>query len=122
MRLIKLIIILYKELGFLLHSHEGSYYEKPLLCRSTLVERMPVLDEATFIGRRDGSFPGATSTPTAPSFSLPNGVAKPAAPLVDLLDLSTDDVPAPSSSGGDVLQDLLGVDLSSASQQSGWCL
>jgi len=81
---------------------------------------MPILDEATFIGRRAGSLPGAASTATAPSVSLPNGVAKPAAPLVDLLDLSSDD--APSSSGGDFLQDLLGVDLSPASQQYGWCL
>lgn len=87
--------------------------------RSTLVERMPILDEATFIGRRAGSLPGAASTATAPSVSLPNGVAKPAAPLVDLLDLSSDDAPAPSSSGGDFLQDLLGVDLSPASQQYG---
>ncbi|CAI8587618.1 unnamed protein product [Vicia faba] len=87
--------------------------------RSTLVERMPVLDEATFIGRRAGSLPGATSTATAPSVNLPNGVAKPAAPLVDLLDLSSDDVPVPSSSGGDFLHDLLGVDLSPALQQSG---
>ncbi|KAL2349387.1 hypothetical protein Fmac_003387 [Flemingia macrophylla] len=88
--------------------------------RSTLVERMPVLDEATFIGRRAGSLPGAASTPTIPSVSLPNGVAKPVAPLVDLLDLNSDDAPAPSSSGGgDLLQDLLGVDLPPASQQSG---
>lgn len=89
------------------------------LCRSTLVERMPVLDEAAFIGRRAGSLPGAASTTTVPSVSLPNGVAKPVAPLVDLLDLSSDDAPAPSSSGGDFLQDLLGVDLAPASQQSG---
>ncbi|KAI5436998.1 hypothetical protein KIW84_023209 [Lathyrus oleraceus] len=87
--------------------------------RSTLVERMPVLDEATFIGRRAGSLPGATSTATAPSLNLSNGVAKPAAPLVDLLDLSSDDVPVPSSSGSDFLHDLLGVDMSPASQQSG---
>ncbi|WVZ09812.1 hypothetical protein V8G54_014342 [Vigna mungo] len=86
--------------------------------RSTLVERMPVLDEAAFIGRRAGSLPGAASTTTVPSVSLPNGVAKPVAPLVDLLDLSSDDTPAPSSSGGDFLQDLLGVDLAPASQQS----
>ncbi|OIV93085.1 hypothetical protein TanjilG_20747 [Lupinus angustifolius] len=87
--------------------------------RSTLVERMPVLDETTFVGRRAGSLPGTASTTTAPSVSLPNGVAKPVAPLVDLLDLSSDDAPAPSSSGGDLLHDLLGVDLSPASQQSG---
>ncbi|XP_028801850.1 AP-1 complex subunit gamma-2 isoform X1 [Neltuma alba] len=83
---------------------------------SALVERMPVLDEATFIGRKTGSMPGAASTPTGPSVNIPNGVAKPSvAPLVDLLDLSSDDVPAPGSSGGDLLQDLLGVDLPSAS-------
>ncbi|CAL0311911.1 unnamed protein product [Lupinus luteus] len=87
--------------------------------RSTLVERMPVLDEATFVGRRAGSLPGAASTTTATSVSLPNGVAKPVAPLVDLLDLGSDDAPAPSSSGGDFLHDLLGVDLSLPSQQSG---
>ncbi|CAL0331505.1 unnamed protein product [Lupinus luteus] len=87
--------------------------------RSMLVERMPVLDEATFVGRRDGSLPGTASTTPVPSVSLPNGVAKPVAPLIDLLDLSSDDAPAPSSSGGDLLHDLLGVDLSPASQQSG---
>ena len=80
---------------------------------------MPVLDEATFIGRRAGSLPGTVSTPTAPSVSLPNGVAKPVVPVVDLLDINSDDGPVPSSSGGDILQDLLGVDLSLASQQPG---
>ena len=72
---------------------------------------MPVLDEATFGGRRASSLPSTGSTSTGTAVKLPNGVAKPsAAPLVDLLDLS-DDAPAPSSSGGDFLQDLLGVDL-----------
>ncbi|KAK7250533.1 hypothetical protein RIF29_33035 [Crotalaria pallida] len=87
--------------------------------RSTLVERMPVLDESSFIGRRTGSLPDGASTPPRPSVSLPNGVAKPVAPLLDLLDLSSDDAPAPSSSGGDLLHDLLGVDVSLPSQQSG---
>ncbi|KAK4263261.1 hypothetical protein QN277_028698 [Acacia crassicarpa] len=87
---------------------------------SALVERMPVLDEATFIGRKAGSMLGTASTPRGPSVNIPNGVAKPSvAPLVDLLDLSSDDVPAPSPSGGDLLQDLLGVDLPPASQQLG---
>lgn len=64
--------------------------------------------------------PATVSTSSGASLNLPNGVAKPsAAPLVDLLDLSLDDTPAPSSSGGDFLQDLLGVDLSPASNQSG---
>ncbi|KAJ7943612.1 AP-1 complex subunit gamma [Quillaja saponaria] len=88
--------------------------------RSTLVERMPVLDEATFIGRKSNSMAGTASIPNGASFNLPNGVAKPSgAPLVDLLDLSSDDAPAPSPAGSDFLQDLLGVDLSPASQQSG---
>ncbi|MBA0828731.1 hypothetical protein Goarm_013372, partial [Gossypium armourianum] len=80
--------------------------------RSALVERMPVLDEATFSGRRAGSLPTAISTSSGAPSNLPNGIAKPAtAPIPDLLDLSSDDVPAPSSSGGDFPQDLLGVDL-----------
>ncbi|OIS96075.1 PREDICTED: AP-1 complex subunit gamma-2-like [Nicotiana attenuata] len=88
--------------------------------RPSLVERMPVLDEATYSGRKAGSLPAAGSTSQGVSVNLPNGVAKPsAAPLVDLLDLSSDDVPAPSSSGGDFLQDLLGVDLAPVSSQSG---
>ncbi|KAJ7953650.1 AP-1 complex subunit gamma [Quillaja saponaria] len=88
--------------------------------RSALVERMPVLDEATFIGRRSDSMSGTASTLTGAALNLPNGVAKPSgAPLVDLLDLSSDDAAAPSPHGGDFLQDLLGVDLSPASQQSG---
>ncbi|MCH99907.1 AP-1 complex subunit gamma-2, partial [Trifolium medium] len=86
---------------------------------STLVERMPVLDEATFNARRAGSLPDAVSTPTGPSVNLPNGAVKSVAPLLDLLDLSADDTPAPSSSGGDFLNDLLGVDPSVVSQQPG---
>ncbi|KAJ0095270.1 hypothetical protein Patl1_16187 [Pistacia atlantica] len=98
----------------------NSILDKHQNIRSALVERMPVLDEATFSGRRAGSLPPTVSTMGGTSLSLPNGVAKPAAaPLVDLLDLSADDAPAPSSSGGDFLQDLLGVDLSPASVQSG---
>jgi len=81
---------------------------------------MPVLDEATFNARRAGSLHDAASTPTGPSVSLPNGVVKSVAPLLDLLDLSADDTTqAPSSSGGDFLQDLLGVDQSVVSPQSG---
>ncbi|XWS63638.1 hypothetical protein CRYUN_Cryun06bG0118100 [Craigia yunnanensis] len=88
--------------------------------RSALVERMPVLDEATFSGRRAGSLSTDVSTATGAPCNLPNGIAKPAAaPIADLLDLSSDDAPAPSSSGGNFLQDLLGVDLSPASAPSG---
>lgn len=82
---------------------------------------MPVLDEATFNVRRAGSFPASASTMAKPSVSLPNGVEKPVvAPLVDLLDLGSDDILAtPSSSGPDFLQDLLGVDLGASSSQPG---
>ncbi|KAH9709066.1 AP-1 complex subunit gamma-2 [Citrus sinensis] len=98
----------------------NSIVEKHQNIRSTLVERMPVLDEATFSGRRAGSLPATVSTSSGTSLNLPNGVAKPAAaPLVDLLDLSSDDAPVPSSSGNDFLQDLLGVDISPASVQPG---
>ncbi|XVF84925.1 hypothetical protein PTKIN_Ptkin17bG0078200 [Pterospermum kingtungense] len=98
----------------------NSILQKHQNIRSALVERMPVLDEATFSGRRAGSMPMAVSTSIGAPRSLPNGIAKPAAaPMADLLDLSSDDAPAPSSSGGDFLQDLLGVDLSPASVPSG---
>ncbi|KAL0421337.1 UNVERIFIED_CONTAM: AP-1 complex subunit gamma-2 [Sesamum latifolium] len=95
----------------------NSIIERHEKIRSTLVERMPVLDEATYSGRRAGSVPAAVSTSQGALPKIPNGVAKPAsAALVDLLDLSSDADQAPSSSGGDYLQDLLGVDLSPASQ------
>ncbi|CAJ1940065.1 unnamed protein product [Sphenostylis stenocarpa] len=79
--------------------------------RRTLVERMPVLDEATFIARRAGPLSDAGLTRT-------NGVAKSVAPIADLLDIKSDDAHVPSSSDGDLLHDLLGVDLSLPSQQS----
>ncbi|CDP00189.1 unnamed protein product [Coffea canephora] len=97
----------------------GAIVDKHQNIRSTLVERMPVLDEATYSGRRAGSVPTVVSTSQGTPINLPNGVAKTtSAPLVDLLDLSSDDVPVPSSSGGDFLQDLLGVDLSPSSSQT----
>ncbi|KAL0327245.1 UNVERIFIED_CONTAM: AP-1 complex subunit gamma-2 [Sesamum angustifolium] len=87
----------------------NSIIEKHQKIRSALVERMPVLDEATFSGRRAGSVPAAVSTSQGDPPKIPNGVVKPtSAPLVDLLDLSSDDIQAPASSGGDFLQDLLG--------------
>ncbi|KAF8039447.1 hypothetical protein BT93_B1859 [Corymbia citriodora subsp. variegata] len=98
----------------------NSILEKHRNIRSALVERMPVLDEATFSGRRAGSVPTTVSPSTGASLKVPNGVVKPtAAPLVDLLDLTSDDAPAPSSSSGDFLHDILGVDLSPASGHSG---
>ncbi|XP_074309844.1 AP-1 complex subunit gamma-1-like isoform X2 [Silene latifolia] len=98
----------------------NSIIERHQNIRSALVERMPVLDEATYSARKGGSLPAAVSSSNGPSVNLANGVPKPATamPLVDLLDLSSDDIPAPSSSGGDFLQDLLG-DLSLAPTQSG---
>jgi len=81
---------------------------------------MPVLDEATYSGRRTGSLQAAASGSNGPSVNFPNGVSNvPAAPLVDLLDLSSDDMPAPSPSGRDFLHDLLGVNISPAPMQSG---
>ncbi|XAR48051.1 hypothetical protein NMG60_11030752 [Bertholletia excelsa] len=98
----------------------NSVIEKHQNIRSTLVERMPVLDEATYSGRRAGALPAVVSSSEGAKINLPNGVAKPnVAPLVDLLDLTSDDTPAPSSSGGDFLQDLLGVDLLPSSLASG---
>ncbi|XP_042049011.1 AP-1 complex subunit gamma-2-like isoform X2 [Salvia splendens] len=98
----------------------NSIIEKHGKIRSALVERMPVLDEATYSGRRAGPVPAVVSTSLGTQPKMSNGVAKPtSAPLVDLLDLSSDDVQAPSSSGGDFLHDLLGVDLSPASTVSG---
>ncbi|KAJ0254565.1 AP-1 complex subunit gamma-2 [Hirschfeldia incana] len=93
----------------------SSIIQKHQNIRSSLVERMPVLDEATFSGRRAGSLPTAVSTSGKSSLSIPNGVVKAAAPLVDLLDLSSDDAPAPTSSSANFLQDLLGVDLTQPS-------
>ncbi|KAF3596836.1 hypothetical protein DY000_02023538 [Brassica cretica] len=97
----------------------NSIVERHKNIRSSLVERMPVLDEATFNVRRAGSLPASVSTMAKPSVSIPNGVS--AAPLVDLLDLGSDDILAApsSSSGADFLQDLLSVDLGSSSAQSG---
>ncbi|KAI3729034.1 hypothetical protein L6452_17680 [Arctium lappa] len=94
-----------------------SIIDKHQNIRSALVERMPVLDEATYSGRRAGSMPASVSTSQGNSLNLPNGVAKTAAaPLVDLLDLGAEEPVAPSSSGGNFLQDLLDVDTSSSSQ------
>ncbi|KAL6566505.1 hypothetical protein OROGR_002120 [Orobanche gracilis] len=94
--------------------------EKHEKIRSDLVERMPVLDDATFSGRRAGSMPASVSTSHGPPPRIPNGVVNPTLPpLLDLLDLTSDDVSAPDSFGGGVLQDLLGVDVSPPSSQGG---
>lgn len=97
------------------------FYEK--LLRSSVVERMPVLDIATYNLKRAASSPAsipsekATQTSSSgASLKLPNGVNNhTSAPLVDLLDLSSDDIPQTSSSTGDFLHDLLGMDLTTPS-------
>ncbi|KAM0882087.1 hypothetical protein ACQ4PT_032547 [Festuca glaucescens] len=90
----------------------------PSMSESSLLERMPVLDEAAYLVKR-----ASATQATIPSYKpasgvtpgdlkIPNGVAKPAAaPLVDLLDLSSDDAPVTSTSAtpNDFLQDLLGI-------------
>ncbi|KAI7728830.1 hypothetical protein M8C21_023809 [Ambrosia artemisiifolia] len=96
-----------------------SIIEKHQNLRSALVERMPVLDEATYSGRRAGSLPAAVSTSQGNPLQIPNGVHKTAAPLLDLLDLSADDPAPQSSSGPNFLQDLLGGDILSSVSQSG---
>ena len=88
-------------------------------CRSSLLERMPVLDEASYLVKRATATQATISAnkhaPTvAPGgLKLPNGVAKPtSAPLADLLDLSSDGAPAStttSTTPNDFLQDLLGI-------------
>ncbi|KAG6518032.1 AP-1 complex subunit gamma-2-like isoform X1 [Zingiber officinale] len=86
--------------------------------KSSLLERMPALDESSYIGKRTSSSQVNISavkltrpTPVA-SPSLPNGVAHaPTNPLLDLLDLIPDDNPVPTSSTNDIVQDLLGIGL-----------
>ncbi|KAL8532638.1 hypothetical protein ACS0TY_009011 [Phlomoides rotata] len=96
----------------------NSIIEKHENIRSSLVEKMPVLDEATFSGRRAGSMPASVSISQGAPPKIPNGIAKPvSAPLIDLLDFSSDDVPVTSTSGGGFLQDLLGVDVTPVSTQ-----
>ncbi|KAK8936930.1 AP-1 complex subunit gamma-2 [Platanthera zijinensis] len=97
--------------------------------KTSLVERMPVLDESTYMGRKEVSsqdVPAVKTSKTAPSealLNLPNGVKKPPAVYMgDLLDLSSDDVPATKPSTNDFLQDLLGdlaVPVSSGAPLSG---
>lgn len=89
--------------------------------RSVLAERMPILDEATYCRKRTVPVYDAISIPQVGAAKPSNGSAKPgvAAPLVDLLDLSSDDAQVPSASGLDLLQCVHGHDLSSSVSQSG---
>ncbi|WVZ73242.1 hypothetical protein U9M48_021571 [Paspalum notatum var. saurae] len=87
--------------------------------RSSLLERMPVLDEASYLVKRATATQATISTDkpapavTPGSLKLLNGAVKPtSAPLADLLDLSSDGAPAPttaSTTSNDFLQDLLGI-------------
>ncbi|KAH9303769.1 hypothetical protein KI387_008173, partial [Taxus chinensis] len=102
------------EFSSILHKHENM--------KSTLVERMPVLDELAYTGKKADNAGGVIATGSSTkvtssrtSTNLPNGVSKPPTnALMDLLDLSVDDTPSPSVSSGDILQDLLGVGSSPA--------
>jgi AP-1 complex subunit gamma-1 len=99
--------------------------------KSSLLERMPVLDEANYLVKRAASTQATVSSvKSAPAVTpggqpkLPNGVAKPPpAPLADLLDLSSDDTPvtasAPTTAPNDFLQDLLGIGLTDSSPAGG---
>ncbi|KAJ3677487.1 hypothetical protein LUZ60_003211 [Juncus effusus] len=95
--------------------------------KSTLLERMPVIDEASYLTKRSaGSDAKSTSSPfEKQTIKIPNGVAKPpagAAPLADLLDLGSDETPAVgngSNNAPDFLHDLLGIDLSSSPPSGG---
>ncbi|VAI70809.1 unnamed protein product [Triticum turgidum subsp. durum] len=99
--------------------------------KSSLLERMPVLDEASYLLKRAASSRATVSlTKSAPSaasggsLKVPNGAVKPPpAPLADLLDLSSDDAPvttsAPSTAPNDFLQDLLGIGLIDTSTAGG---
>ena len=80
---------------------------------------MPVLDESAYSGKKADTA-GAVLVDSKTKVSgtpanLPNGVSKlPTNALMDLLDLSVDDVPSPAVSAGDFLQDLLGIGSSPA--------
>ena len=87
--------------------------------RSSVVERMPILDMSAYNMKRAAASPindanekTSRLASSEASLKLPNGVnGHTSPPLVDLLDLSSDDLPQTSSSTGDFLQDLLGMNL-----------
>lgn len=95
------------EFSSILHKHQN--------LKSALVERMPVLDESTYSGKKAdaaGAVLVDSKTKVSPGTpaSIPNGVSKPPTnALMDLLDLSVDEVSSPALSAGDFLQDLLGI-------------
>ncbi|XP_064941780.1 AP-1 complex subunit gamma-2-like isoform X2 [Musa acuminata AAA Group] len=86
--------------------------------KPSLLERMPVLDEMTYLLKKASSSQANVSADktsksnSRASLKLPNGVIHaPATPDLDLLDLSSDDNPANTSSSNDYLHDLLGIGL-----------
>ncbi|CAI9092868.1 OLC1v1028213C3 [Oldenlandia corymbosa var. corymbosa] len=94
----------------------SSVVDKHKNIRSTLVERMPVLDEDTFSGRRAGSVPAAVSTSKVAPLDLPNGGGKVIdAPLIDLLGF---DVPEPTPDH-DNHHNLINVNVSPTSSPPG---
>ncbi|KAL5720319.1 hypothetical protein ACHQM5_008396 [Ranunculus cassubicifolius] len=87
----------------------NSIIDKHQNIRSTLLERMPVLDEATYSSKKKTvPLPSNASFSNGASPKLPNGNANYSAPP-NLIDFDLDDPPVPSSSGGGgLLPDLLG--------------
>ncbi|XP_064986809.1 AP-1 complex subunit gamma-2-like isoform X2 [Musa acuminata AAA Group] len=86
--------------------------------KPSLLERMPVLDEMTYLLKKASSSQANVSADktsksnSRASLKLPNGVIHaPATPDLDLLDLSSDDNPANTSSSNEYLHDLLGIGL-----------
>ncbi|KAF9606942.1 hypothetical protein IFM89_030240 [Coptis chinensis] len=121
---VKDIIIEYKG-SFVLELQQrsmefNSIIDKHQNIRSALLERMPVLDEASYSKRKAGSLLPTASTSHGAPPKLPNGVTKPPVPeLGNLLDLGSDDSPMPSSSGADSFQDIFGLGLTSDPSISG---
>ncbi|XP_078430450.1 AP-1 complex subunit gamma-2-like [Wolffia australiana] len=101
----------------------NSIIQKHQNIRSSVVERMPVLDLSAYNLKRAASSPAsmasqkpALAASSGASLKVPNGVNNhTSAPLVDLLDLGSDDVPQASSSTSEFLTDLLGMDLTAPS-------
>lgn len=87
------------EFNSIIYKHEN--------IRSTLLERMPVLDEASYNSKKKtSSLPDTAPTSNGASLKLPNGDAKSfLAPtsVTNLIDFDLDDAPVPSSSGGGTL-------------------
>jgi AP-1 complex subunit gamma-1 len=89
-----------------------------VIYRGALVERMPVLDEATYSAKHEMGVDGHHTTAAVASephanghVKQPNGIGKQSAATGDLVDLLNfmDDQPSnPSQSTGDALLDLLG--------------